>query len=485
MLDRTPVVFISYSWSSDEYQEKVIDLATKLRHDGVDVRLDVWDLKDGHDKYVYMEQCVTDPTIDKVLILCDKKYSEKADNRQGGVGDETTIITSEVYGKAQQEKFIPVIMERDENGKEFLPAYLKSRMYKDLSGNNYNDNYRALLRVIYNQPEKRKPSLGTAPSWLTEDEPEELVPIKDAARRISAAELGKLRNIALYDFIDAYIVAMKQFYKPDGPKPKEYLEDFQKMQEYRDVFLEQMNVFSGQNGFGGLIADSFERLYNTLFDIKTFDPERQSFNKYTLDIFRVHIWELFICVTAYMLRYELYVDIHDMLEHTYYLRSACYDDKLMPASYEGFRIHSEYLEEIVKKSLEDERKNKITLMGHLLCIERTNPPIYTTSSLAESDLFLFQVYKAFNLEELSWHGFGWFPTCYIYANRYSSPMWVRLKSKRFCEKIMSLFGVMSIDKLKEAIAKCTLDKDYHYRDSFDYPIAIMNCVKIEEIATLP
>ena len=73
MLDRTPVVFISYSWSSDEYQEKVIDLATKLCRDGVDVKLDVWDLKDGHDKYAYMEQCVTNPDIDKVLILCDRR----------------------------------------------------------------------------------------------------------------------------------------------------------------------------------------------------------------------------------------------------------------------------------------------------------------------------------------------------------------------------------------------------------------------------
>lgn len=485
MLDRTPVVFISYSWTSDEYQKKVIDLATKLRRDGVDVKLDVWDLKEGHDKYVYMEKCVTDSTIDKVLILCDKKYAEKADKRQGGVGDETTIITSEVYGKAEQEKFIPVVMERDENGTEYLPAYLKPRMYKDLSGEDFNENYRSLVRVIYNQPEKRKPSLGTAPSWLTEDEPEELEQVKDASKQINAAELGKLKNIALCDFIDVYIAAMQQFYKPKRENPQEYLSDFQNMQEYRDVFLEHLKDFSGQKGFGGLIADSFERLYNSLFDIKTFDPERRSFDKYTLDIFRVHIWELFICVTAFMLRYELYVDIHDMLFHTYYLRTASYDDKLMPASYEGFRIYSEYLEEIVKKSLQDDRKNKITLMGHLLCIERTNPPIYTTSSLAEADLFLFQVYKALNLEDLSWHGFGWFPTCYIYSNRYSSPMWSRLKSKRFCEKVMPLFGVTSIEELKEAIAKCTLDKNYHYRESFDYPMAIMSCVKLEEVGTLP
>ena len=69
----------------------------------------------------------------KVLIFCDKTYTEKANNRTGGVGDETVIISSEVYGKVTQEKFIPIITERDEDGKEYVPAYIKTRIYIDFS----------------------------------------------------------------------------------------------------------------------------------------------------------------------------------------------------------------------------------------------------------------------------------------------------------------------------------------------------------------
>lgn len=69
MLDRIPQVFISYSWTNQEYQKSIVDLAARLRHDGVDIKLDVWDLKQGQDKYAYMEQCVTNPVIDKVLIM--------------------------------------------------------------------------------------------------------------------------------------------------------------------------------------------------------------------------------------------------------------------------------------------------------------------------------------------------------------------------------------------------------------------------------
>ena len=112
--DKTPKVFISYSWSSDEL---VLDLAKRLVAHGVDVVLDKWDLKEGNDKYEFMERCVNDSEITKVLIICDKIYAQKANNRAGGVGDETVIISSEIYGNARQEKFIPIIAERDEEGK--------------------------------------------------------------------------------------------------------------------------------------------------------------------------------------------------------------------------------------------------------------------------------------------------------------------------------------------------------------------------------
>jgi len=39
----------------------------ELRESGVDVILDKWDLREGHDAYAFMEKMVTDPQIKKVL----------------------------------------------------------------------------------------------------------------------------------------------------------------------------------------------------------------------------------------------------------------------------------------------------------------------------------------------------------------------------------------------------------------------------------
>jgi hypothetical protein len=74
-----------------------LQLGTELRESSVDVILDKWDLKEGHDANAFMEKMVADPDIKKVVLVCDKKYAEKADRRSGGVGTEAQIISPEIY----------------------------------------------------------------------------------------------------------------------------------------------------------------------------------------------------------------------------------------------------------------------------------------------------------------------------------------------------------------------------------------------------
>lgn len=96
---RTPKIFISYSRSSNEHCNWVRDLAQRLILDGIDVVLDVWDLMEGQDMYAFMESMVTDQEIHRVLIISDAEYAAKANDRRGGVGDETQIITNDRIGE--------------------------------------------------------------------------------------------------------------------------------------------------------------------------------------------------------------------------------------------------------------------------------------------------------------------------------------------------------------------------------------------------
>lgn len=165
-----PKVFISYSWSSPTHERWVLELAENLMASAIEVVLDKWDLKPGQDSIAFMESMVTDPTIDKVLMVCDKVYSEKADGRNGGVGTETQIISKRVYDAINQERFIAVIAEKDEAGKAYTPTFYHSRLYIDLScPDSYTERFEELIRCIFNQPQYKKPQLGKKPDFLTNE----------------------------------------------------------------------------------------------------------------------------------------------------------------------------------------------------------------------------------------------------------------------------------------------------------------------------
>ena len=162
-----PKVFISYAWGTDEYQAKVLSFATALVDDGIDVILDKWDLSEGNDTNAFMEKCVTDQSITNVLMLLDPIYAEKADGRRGGVGIETQIISSEVYGKVEQDKFIPIVFARNDSGEICKPIYLKSRLHFDLSNEDcYDTEYQRLVKCLFGREIYAKPKLGNKPEWI-------------------------------------------------------------------------------------------------------------------------------------------------------------------------------------------------------------------------------------------------------------------------------------------------------------------------------
>ena len=80
-----PKVFISYSWTNQAHQELVKHWADRLIADGIEVVLDIYDLKEGDDKYHFMEGMITDPTVTHVLVVCDNAYAQKADMRKAGL----------------------------------------------------------------------------------------------------------------------------------------------------------------------------------------------------------------------------------------------------------------------------------------------------------------------------------------------------------------------------------------------------------------
>lgn len=478
--DQTPKVFISYSWTSEKL---VVPLAERLVSHGIDVVLDKWDLKEGQDKYAFMERSVNDSEITKVLIVCDKAYADKANNRTGGVGDETVIISQKVYNNVKQEKFIPVIAERDEKGEPYVPTYIGTRIYIDLSNEStFELEYDKLVRNIYEKPLYRKPKLGKRPEWIDEEKIN-FFPLIDLIRQIKGADNERKQSGCVKRFLDEYINALKMFYT-QGTNAEKVYGLFVEMKGVRDVFLDFLPVLhETDNQFTETICGFFEEMHNTLTCGKNLNVERYSVAERDYEIYKLHIWELFICVIAYLRHAQDYKAINGIVTNTYFLTNDVHSASVEESNYCQFRYYSASIEDEYKPQTES--KTKFTLVGDLLCNSREKLPVFSGEAMAEADLFLYQIRNALDLTQRRnwWGNEYWFPTCYVYCK--SSPIeWTKMKSRKYCAKMFELFGVTSVNELKEAVSHCCFDDKMRYGGSYKSAPAILSCIKLEEIGSL-
>ena len=155
-----PIVFVSYSHDGEEHSAWVLQLATRLRRNGVDVILDRWNAGLGQDLATFMEKGLT--RSHRVLCICSQAYVAKANAGSGGVGYEKQIITAKLFADLHQKWVIPVIRNNPLPPK--LPNFLASRRYTDFEEDRlYDSKYEELLRELLDEPVLPFPPLGKNP----------------------------------------------------------------------------------------------------------------------------------------------------------------------------------------------------------------------------------------------------------------------------------------------------------------------------------
>lgn len=155
-------VFISYSHSSPEHELWVEQLGTFLRSSGMDARLDIWHLRRGMDLPQFMTNELA--LADRVVLVSDEKYAEKADGRVGGVGWKTMIVQGDIAQQPPESpKYFVVVTSRVVD--EGLPRYLKTKFvihWPDASTD--ERNHQILLRELYNV--SKIPPIGERPVFV-------------------------------------------------------------------------------------------------------------------------------------------------------------------------------------------------------------------------------------------------------------------------------------------------------------------------------
>ncbi len=184
-----PRALISYAWEGDEHQAWVTELATRLQGEsGVEIIYDLWTLHPGTDKQHFMEQSVR--AQDFVIIICTEAYAERANNRVGGVGIETNLITGEMADDLLSKKFIPVL--RQGTFKDSLPSYIKTKMGVDLRGDTYKEaEYDRLIRVLHGEP-IQGPPIAPKPDFSAKPNPKGKTLLQAAGEALAKQSEGTL-----------------------------------------------------------------------------------------------------------------------------------------------------------------------------------------------------------------------------------------------------------------------------------------------------
>ena len=128
MSNLAPIVFISYSYDSEEHRERVLGLAERLRKDGYPTRLDRYvNGMPAGDWAHWIRNQLREAAF--TLMVCTETYykryrGKEAPYRGHGVAFEGVLITNELYqSKCQLVKFVPILFDSD--AKKFIPEPLR------------------------------------------------------------------------------------------------------------------------------------------------------------------------------------------------------------------------------------------------------------------------------------------------------------------------------------------------------------------------
>lgn len=440
-----PRAFISYSWSSPGHQARIRQWAEQLVNDGVDVILDVWDLKEGDDKYAFMEKMVADESVTHVLVFSDSEYAAKAEARKAGVGTESQIISREVYSKVQQSKFLPIVCEFDDSGEPLLPTFFKSRIWIDFSSPEAaNENWEQLIRALYGKSAYEKPALGKAPTYITTDVAVPASPVGAKFAALKQAIIQEKRGLKMFrqDFLDAccdYADSLRIRSRPDVESMgRRVLEDCGKLKLVRDQIVDWVLLESGAGSseeFGEALITLLERL----LELKSRPQEVNSWNDTWFEAHRVFVYETFLYIVAALLKTDSFGSLHLILTNHYMLPEAeatganCFD------TFSAFYGYSESLQ-----ILAPEGKRLYAPAAELIKRQASRTDLSFTDVMQAELLVLMMA--------LVTDACQWYPQTLHYLSRSGAFLFfVKAARRRDFRKLVKITGIGSADELRAAV----------------------------------
>lgn len=142
-------IFVTYAWSDEEFNKKIISFVDFLRKKGFDATLDR--KKSQESVSINFNKMMIDgiANSDKVIVVLNKKYKERAEKFVGGVDTEFQIIFEDK--KANPNKYIFVSFG-DENLKDISPLAISGTEIINLKKDQDENKFNVLFSKIKEEP---------------------------------------------------------------------------------------------------------------------------------------------------------------------------------------------------------------------------------------------------------------------------------------------------------------------------------------------
>lgn len=454
----SPKVFISYSWKPITNKAKALSLAERMSNEGIYVIIDEWNLSEGQDKYHFMEQMVNDPDIKRVLIISNKDYSEKANQKKGGVGTESLIISDEIYKKANQTKFIPVIFEKDDAGEPYVPTFIRSRIYIDLSSDEiFEEEYDKLMRNILDKPASKRPPLGTIPDRYND---EDIVFLRTAHKinAVKSALVSEKSNYQVFvnEYYSSFLHSLSDFaISQEEIQKNAHIDEavFNKIDELkvlRDDYIRFVDLifnYSAQFNVDSFIS-FLEKLLSFLFSNEGNNFPSNTFGYLKIDQYRFFYYEILLYTAVILIEKEEYSILSIILNSGF----VTYDSRLNKTEVYSITSFNHYIESLDKYRNERLNLNRVSVTADLIK-QRADHQLYTFDKVREADALLYYISVVGQQEQSDWN--RWFPRTTIYTI-HNLQIIDKLISLRYFDKIKPLFNVNNVEELKEKVEEVIL-----------------------------
>ena len=479
MQEFSPKVFVSYSWTTPAHQEVVKSWSDRLLADGVDVVLDIYDLKEGDDKYNFMERMVTDDSVTHVLVVCDKEYAEKADNRKAGVGTESQIISKVVYEKVKQSKFIPVVCEFDSDGNPHMPTFLASRIFLDFSSpESVNENWESLIRLLFGKPLHEKPRIGTPPFYVAESS-------TNSSGFSSSAYLTLRQSISQQrtdvetqraQFLDEcfrYADSLRIREAPkDGELGARIVADCGKLRDVRNYIVDWILLEARARtsvGFDEVLTEFLERLR----ELKARPREMSSWSDKWFEAQAIFVYETFLYVVAALILAKDYHSLNKVFGAHYLVPETERYNSFEFSKFDCFYGYSYVLTHF----LTDNGRRYNCPVAELIKRQADRQDI-KFESIMEAELVVL-------LMTLLTPGTDWYPgTLHYTRHMHKFPLFLKATRHREFQQLAVLTGLDSADELREAVRKGQSDRQEklsgHFRPGGNF-LGMMNLDNLDTL----